>query len=95
MPKEEDHDILIRLETFAKETRNDVKDIKTTIFGNGREGLCDVVKRHDERIKTLFNEQNQIKKGREEDQNRNLKIIGLMIAGFTLLMALIEIYLPL
>lgn len=39
-------DLLIRLDEHIKDMRVDIKDIKNTVFGNGKEGLCYIVNRH-------------------------------------------------
>ena len=46
MKQNERDELLIRLDERTNDTNNDIKDIKDTLFGNGREGLCYIVARH-------------------------------------------------
>ena len=46
--KQNERDILlIRLDERTHETGEDVKEMKQTLHGNGKEGICDMVLRHD------------------------------------------------
>lgn len=42
----EDHDLLIQIHAYSKEMSEDINEIKRTLFGNGREGLCATVTKH-------------------------------------------------
>ena len=46
MKQNERDELLTRLDERTQETNNDIKEIKDTLFGNGREGLCYIVARH-------------------------------------------------
>ena len=51
MKQNERDELLIRLDERTKETNRDVKELKKVLHGNGQEGLCDTVIRHDTTIK--------------------------------------------
>lgn len=42
-----ENETLIRIDERLKDVANDVSEIKQRLFGNGREGLCYVVDRHE------------------------------------------------
>jgi hypothetical protein len=46
-------ELLIRLDERTKDIEKNIKAMKSTLFGNGREGLCDTVNRHQTYLKIL------------------------------------------
>ena len=51
MKQNERDELLIRLDERTKDTNKDVKELKKVLHGNGQEGLCDTVIRHDTTIR--------------------------------------------
>lgn len=48
-----DNDLLIRLDERTADIQKDIKEIKDIVFGNGKEGLCYIVQRHEDKFKNL------------------------------------------
>jgi len=90
----EDHDILIELRTIVKETNEDIKEMKNTLHGNGREGVCDIVVRHDNQITTLFKNHKTDIEGIRSQKKRDLALLSLFIALGVLTVAVIGVVLP-
>ncbi|MCK5018103.1 MAG: hypothetical protein KAS32_13685 [Candidatus Peribacteraceae bacterium] len=89
-----DHDILIELRTMAKETNKDIKEMKRTLHGNGREGLCGVVVKHNEQITTLFKTHKNDLQDLKDQKKSDLKVLGLVLALCALALAALQIFLP-
>ena len=90
----EDHDILIELRTMMKETNKDVKSVMTTLHGNGREGLCGVVNKHDVQIITLFKAHKNDLKEMKDQKKRDLTLLGLFVTVCAVALAAIQVFLP-
>lgn len=53
MKQHERDDLLIRLDERIHETNKDVKDIKQTLHGNGKIGICDMILNHNTILKNI------------------------------------------
>lgn len=89
-----DHDILIELRTMAKETGKNIKEIKRTLHGNGREGLVGVVKEHGVHITTLFKAHKNNLQELKDQKKRDLTLLSLVVAIGILVIAAIQVFLP-
>lgn len=90
----EDHDILIELRTMMKETDKDIKSMMKTLHGNGREGLCGVVNKHDVQIITLFKSHKNDLKELKDQKKRDLTLLSIVVAACTLVLAAMRVFLP-
>lgn len=54
MKQVERDELLIRLDERTRDVGKDIKEIKKTLHGNGKEGICDTVLRHETTIKNLY-----------------------------------------
>ena len=53
MKTAERDELLIRLDERTHEINKDIKDVRKVLHGNGQEGICDTVLKHDTTLKNV------------------------------------------
>lgn len=49
----ENDDLLVRIDERVKDIHDDIKEIKRTLHGNGRKGVCDIVNEHETTLRNI------------------------------------------
>jgi hypothetical protein len=75
-------ELLVRIDERQNRMVEDIAQMKTKLFGNGKEGLCDSIIRHEDELKDIRSDAQRIKDDRKWICGVSLTVIITAIAVF-------------